>query len=82
MTDEERAKNCLNRGGMVGIKSPEKDVQQQRELTALIAIYPSRADIPSSPREPTDPYGGIIGETVDFGAPKPENPVHVSDDSQ
>jgi hypothetical protein len=67
LPDEARADNYSTFGGKREPHSPEKSVQEQRELTTLIAIYTSPADIPFSPREPNDPYSGVPAEEKAFG---------------
>ena len=64
--------NFKPRGGTIDVDSPERTVQEQRERNTLIAIYPTIADIPPSPREPADPYSGAKGEEVAFGQPSDE----------
>ncbi|MCJ1282706.1 hypothetical protein MMC26_002031 [Xylographa opegraphella] len=69
---EELARNCVTRGGKVEVRSKERAVQEQRELTVLMAFYTSLADVPSSPREPADPYSGEVSTELMFGAPSDE----------
>ncbi|MCJ1326469.1 hypothetical protein MMC10_003133 [Thelotrema lepadinum] len=54
-------------GGKRVALSPERFIQEQRELTTLIAIYSLASDIPYSPREPTDPHSGPLQEEKSFG---------------
>jgi hypothetical protein len=49
--------------------SPERDRQQERDMSTLMALYMKRSDIPSDPREPINPYAGRLLQTVDFGKP-------------
>lgn len=57
-------------GGYKHAVSKERDVQDQHESNTLLAIYLNSADVPSNPREPTDPYNGEhMDETKDFGPP-------------
>lgn len=72
---EELERNYTTRGGKVEIKSREREVQEQRELTTLMVIYTTSSDIPPSPREPSDPYSGepVIEQT--FGMPSDETKV-------
>jgi hypothetical protein len=72
---QELDRNYKPRGGRLEVKSLESAVQQQRELTNLIAIYPSLADIPISPKEPADPYGGEPSEERMFGSPDEKTKV-------
>lgn len=65
---EERERNYRPRGGDVNVKSQERAIQEQRELTTLMVIYTTDSDIPSSPREPSDPYSGESATEVTFGA--------------
>ena len=65
-------RNCTTRGGTVEIKSRERAVQEQRELTTLIAFYTSVADVPPSPREPSNPYAGDPVTEQEFGSPNDE----------
>lgn len=72
---EELERNYTTRGGKLEIKSREREVQEQRELTTLMVIYTTPSDIPPSPREPSDPYSGdtVIEQT--FGMPSDETKV-------
>ncbi|MCJ1437640.1 hypothetical protein MMC27_007027 [Xylographa pallens] len=69
---EELARNCSTRGGNVEVRSSERAIQEQRELTVLMAFYTSLSDVPPSPREPTDPYSGESSTELMFGAPSDE----------
>ena len=75
---EELARSCATRGGKVEAKSLERAVQQQRELTTLVTFYATASDIPSSPREPIDPYSGNKGEELVFGTPLDETRVSLT----
>ena len=59
------------------VKSHERAVQEQRELTTLLAFYASLSDIPSSPREPSDPYTGEPMVERAFGTPQEETKVYT-----
>ncbi len=72
---EERERNCSTRGGLVEVKSRERALQEQRELSTLMVIYTSAADIPSSPREPSDPYTGEHSQEIMFGTPHEKTKV-------
>ena len=61
--------NVTTRGGTREVESPEKAIQEQRELKTLYAIYTSPLDIPKSPREPLDPYTGPHSDEIPFGTP-------------
>lgn len=74
----ELARNCVTRGGKVDVKSPERAVQEQRELTTLMAFYTSLSDAPSSPREPADPFSGEPSIERMFGAPQEETKVRLA----
>ncbi|KAI4154274.1 MAG: hypothetical protein LQ340_001778 [Diploschistes diacapsis] len=63
-----RSQNCPRYGGKQEVASPQRTVQQQRELTTLIAVYPTTLDIPYSPREPAEPYSGFGQTEMPFGA--------------
>ncbi|MCJ1475153.1 hypothetical protein MMC13_003813 [Lambiella insularis] len=69
---DELARNCTTRGGQVEVKSQERAVQEQRELTTLMSYYPTFSDVPSSPREPIDPYSGEKSVERAFGTPHDE----------
>ena len=71
----ELKRNCTTRGGTVEVKSHERAVQEQRELTTLMVFYTSMHDIPPSPREPLDPYSGDAMIECAFGAPPEETKV-------
>lgn len=47
-----KAANFIKRGGEQVPDSPEKEAQNNREATTLMAFYTSPADIPPSPKEP------------------------------
>ncbi|KAI9881522.1 MAG: hypothetical protein M1830_000085 [Pleopsidium flavum] len=66
---EERERNCSTRGGLVEVKSRERAMQEQRELSTLMVVYTSVADVPTSPREPSDPYSGEHSQELMFGPP-------------
>ena len=68
---EERDRNSVTRGGKIDVDSPERAVQQQRELNTLMVIYTAPADIPTTPREPSDPYSGEVVTEQRFGSPPP-----------
>ena len=65
--ESDKASNFERYGGTREPHSPERIVQQQRELTTLIAFYPTTLDIPHSPREPADPYSGAYAAETPFG---------------
>ncbi len=68
---EERDRNSITRGGKVDVNSPERTIQQQRELSSLMVIYATPSDIPSTPREPHDPQSGEGVTEQFFGSPPP-----------
>lgn len=72
---EERERNCSTRGGLVEVKSRERAMQEQRELSTLMVVYTSVADIPMSPREPSDPYSGEHSQELIFGSPEEKTKV-------
>ena len=72
---DELARNCETRGGKVEVKSKERAVQEQRELTTLMVYYSSLADIPSTPREPSNPYSGDPSTELPFGEPTQDTKV-------
>ena len=72
---DELARNCSTRGGKVEVRSSERTVQEQRELTVLMAFYTSLSDVPLSPREPADPYSGEASTERMFGTPSDETKV-------
>lgn len=72
---EERDRNCSTRGGLVEVKSQERAIQEQRELSTLMVVYTSIADIPPSPRETSDPYTGEHSEELSFGPPNEKTKV-------
>lgn len=76
---DELERNCETKGGKLEVNSRERAVQEQRELTTLMVIYTTSSDIPSSPREPVDPYTGE-GDGVNlksFGEPNEETRVNT-----
>lgn len=76
---EERERNCSTRGGLVEVKSQERAVHEQRELSTLMVVYTSIADVPPSPREPSDPYTGEQSQELSFGPPDEKTKVvHLS----
>lgn len=72
---EELERNCITRGGKAEVKSAERAVQEQREQSTLMVHYTTLADIPSSPREPTDPFSGDVSTEKPFGDPTEETKV-------
>ena len=77
---DELARNYETRGGNVEVKSYERAVQEQRELNTLMVIYTASSDIPTSPREPADPYSGENVEEQSFGDPNDVTkvmPIHM-----
>lgn len=72
---DELERNCVTKGGKMEINSRERAVQEQRELTTLMVIYTTSSDIPSSPREPADPYSGEVVTEQLFGEPNEETRV-------
>ena len=71
----ELARNCSTRGGSVKVKSYERAVQEQRELTTLMEFYPTYSDIPATPKEPSDINVGSFVEECMFGSPSDETKV-------
>ena len=69
--------NLVGRGGIEEVRSAEKEVQRQREMNTLIAIYTSRTEIPDTPREPSDPFSGPSTQEVAFGEPPEKIRVSV-----
>lgn len=78
MDKAEHERNYCARGGKIEVESQEKAVQQERERSKLLVIYTSFSDIPSSPREPAEPYTGEQTVEKDFGAPNPESVTKVT----
>ena len=74
---DELARNCTTRGGKVEVKSRERAVQEQRELTTLMVFYTYLSDVPPSPREPADPYTGEASVELEFGRPSDETKVLI-----
>jgi hypothetical protein len=72
---DELGRNCVTRGGKVDVKSQERSVQEQRELTTLMVFYSSPSNIPPSPKEPVDPFSGDHSIERPFGAPQEETKV-------
>lgn len=70
-----KSANFIKRGGEQIPDSPEKEAQDHREATTLMAFYTSPADIPSSPKEPpeTNSTNEDAPELISFG----EVPDHV-----
>lgn len=73
---EELERNCITRGGNAEVKSRERAIQEQREQSTLMVIYTTLSDIPSSPREPPDPFSGDISTEQPFGDPTEETKVY------
>ena len=76
--ESELTKNYTSRGGRVEIISPEGEAQAEREKNTLMAIYTSSSDIPTSPREPADPYTGERTVEQSFGLPNGLTKVNIS----
>lgn len=72
---DELERTYVRRGGKLETKSHERAVQEQRELTTLMTFYSTLSDIPSTPREPFDPFSGSVTEERDFGSPQDETKV-------
>ena len=53
----------------------ERAIQEQRELSTLMALYTSLSDVPASPREPIDSFAGEAGKEESFGPPTEETKV-------
>lgn len=71
----ELARNYTNRGGKAEVKSDERKVQEQREMSTLMVIYTTPSDIPPSPREPSEPFTGDTLMEESFGAPNEQTKV-------
>jgi len=74
----EHERNYSARGGIIEVESQEKAVQEERERSKLLVIYTSLSDIPSSPREPAEPYAGEQTVEKSFGTPSPESLTMVT----
>lgn len=74
--------NYLKRGGGLEINSQERELQQDREKTSLMAIYPSKSDIPPSPRELIDSSGDEFSPEQTFGPPGSVTEVSVQNNSE
>ncbi|KAJ5623468.1 hypothetical protein N7490_012073 [Penicillium lividum] len=73
-SDEMKNNNFIKRGGNQIPNSPEKDAQDHRESTTLMAFHTSPADVPSTPKEPPAPeVDEAVPDAVQFG----ELPDHV-----
>lgn len=59
------------------MKSDERRAQEQRELSTLMVIYTTPSDIPSSPREPSEPFAGETSMEESFGAPIEQTKVYL-----
>lgn len=67
---EERKRNYKPfGGGFLEPMSQESEAQKKREANTLMVFYHDSSDIPPSPREPADPYGGKPAQTTPFGTP-------------
>ena len=68
MDQTELAKNWTATGGPQEPESNERKIQDQRDSSTLMVVYPDARDIPSTPREP--PNEMIIDYTEElFGQP-------------
>lgn len=74
---EELERISVTKGGKVEVNSRERAIQEQRELTTLMVIYTTPSDIPSTPREPPDPYSGDVVIEQSFGEPSEETRVSL-----
>ena len=54
--------------GPLDPQCPERDVQQEREASTLVAVYTDPSDIPSSPNEPGSGSEGMAVDVKNFGA--------------
>ena len=73
--EQELARNYASHGGRVEIKSEERIVQEQRELSTLLVVYANESDIPFSPREPNDALSNELVKEESFGTPSEETQV-------
>ncbi|KAL8699175.1 MAG: hypothetical protein Q9201_006152 [Fulgogasparrea decipioides] len=64
--------NYVSRGGRKQPISPEREIQEQRELNSLMVIYTFPSDIPPSPREPLEQESENFDPEQAFGSPSDE----------
>lgn len=65
----ERARNVVTRGGVLEVDSPAQAVEDEREAGSLLVYYYNPADIPPSPREPSNSDDVEFNPEVMFGTP-------------
>lgn len=70
LDDEARAKNFVTRGGNVTFKTPQQQIQEQRESLELMVVYTDPNDVPSTPREPYLRDSAPPVEEKAFGNPR------------
>ena len=68
---DERARNCVSRGGLTEIDegANERQLQKEREEGTLMAFYASKHDVPPTPREPQDHQSSDPPDEKLFGPP-------------
>ncbi|KAL8713761.1 MAG: hypothetical protein Q9220_002287 [cf. Caloplaca sp. 1 TL-2023] len=69
---DEVERNYTSRAGKMKAESEEKAIQEQREMSTLLVVYTSPADIPPSPREPLEQDPDDFSPEQSFGAPADE----------
>lgn len=65
----DRDKNYVKFLGPLVPDSPEREIQQEREMNTLMALYVKRSDIPPRPRSPINPYPGLSVDAIPMGPP-------------
>lgn len=61
--------NFVTKGGLVSFTSSVQEEQSKREAVELMAVYTDPKDVPSTPKEPRDPYAGEHRDELPFGFP-------------
>ena len=69
MREQERDQNYMSRAGHQNPESDERKIQDQRDSSTLMVVYPTLADIPPSPREPQENEMAERMQEKEFGPP-------------
>ena len=73
LPEDVRNRNVTSRGGLVEIRTPQQEIQENREQTELMVVYTHASDIPDSAKEPSlvatenkNParFGDITNQTI------------------
>lgn len=69
LDEKSRSKNFITRGGNVTFRTPQQEVQENREKVEMMAFYVDPKDIPFSPKEP--PFQSNDAGTTEYDIGRP-----------